>query len=134
MHKGTFELLPGCASIVLERIVAVQSYVIHQSDAAKDDAHVMAALRRLYAAVSRLTQWADAVIVRGGGAGGLEWTPLAEADCTREVMDPVRRALKALVHRLSAASGGGGEGGIHNSLPDITSPDGGDAAKGGEDD
>ena len=108
MHKGTFELLPGCASIVLERIVAVQSFVIHQSGDAKDDAHVMAALRRLYAAVSRLTQWADAVIVKGGAGGGLEWTPLAEADCTREVMDPVRRALKALVHRLSAATGGGG--------------------------
>ena len=81
MHKGTFELLPGCASIVLERIVAVQSFVIHQSNA-KDDEHVMNALRRLYAAVSRLTQWADAVIVNGGS---VEWTPLAEADCTKEV-------------------------------------------------
>ena len=121
MHKGTFELLPGCASIVLERIVAVQSFVIHQSNA-KDDGQVMNAMRRLYGAVSRLTQWADAVIVNGGS---VEWTPLAEADCTKEVMDPVRRALKVLVNRLNASSNGEGGrgGGIHNSLPDITSPD-----------
>ena len=121
MHKGTFELLPGCASIVLERIVAVQSFVIHQSNV-KDDEQVMNAMRRLYASVSRLTQWADAVIVHGGS---VEWTPLAESDCTKEVMDPVRRALKVLVHKLNAASSGesGRGGGIHNSLPDITSPD-----------
>ena len=114
-------MLPGCASIVLERIVAVQSFVIHQSDA-KDDEHVMNAMRRLYGAVSRLTQWADAVIVTGGG---VEWTSLAEADCTKEVMDPVRKALKVLVHKLNASSNGEGGrgGGIHNSLPDITSPD-----------
>ena len=118
VHKGTFELLPGCASIVLERIVAVQSFVIHQSNA-KDDEHVMNAMRRLYGAVSRLTQWADAVIVNSGG----DWIPAA--DCTKEVMDPVRKALKILINKLSASSNGEGGrgGGIHNSLPDITSPD-----------
>jgi hypothetical protein len=55
--KGTFELLPGCASIVLERIVAVQSYVTYQARD-KDDEEMVSAMRRLYAAIAHLTQWA----------------------------------------------------------------------------
>lgn len=64
MTKGTLELLPGCASIVLERVVGLQSFVFHDPDL-KDDASLTGALSELYTTISNLTQWADAVIVSG---------------------------------------------------------------------
>ena len=64
VSKGTFELLPGCASIVLERLVAIQAYISNESEL-KTNEGITKAMQRLYKAVSNLTQWADAVIVTG---------------------------------------------------------------------
>ncbi len=113
VSKGTYEMLPGCASVVLERIAAVQSYTLYQTKL-KGDERTVAAMNQLYAAIANLTRWADTVIVRGGG-GKVDWTAMGEEECRREVIEPVRKAVKAVTGRINGES----DGQRRNSVPDL---------------
>ena len=63
VSKGTYELLPGCASIVLERVASIQAFV---NGAVAGGEDLDSAMQGMYAAVAALTQWADSVILSGG--------------------------------------------------------------------
>ena len=73
VSKGTYELLPGCASIVLERVAGIQAFVnsVVAGDDGLDDA-----MTGVYTAVAALTQWADAVILTGEQCS---WSPKCES-------------------------------------------------------
>ena len=45
--KGTLEHLPGCASVVLERVTSIQSYVFYETEM-KNDADLAQIMAELY--------------------------------------------------------------------------------------
>ncbi len=133
--KGTFELLPGCASVVLETILALQSYAMSRRDPRKkgsnwgvgssegrknlDDSRasgkITASTKAMCTAVAKLTQWADRVITDG--------CVDPTEDYVNQIIDPVRQSVNALASNLLAISVVPKSTSFHNSLPDLASPE-----------
>ena len=71
--KGAYEMLPGCATVVLETVLAIQAFAGSLSSPPEQE--VVSGLQAAYKAVAALTAWADTVILgesdwRPGGEGG----------------------------------------------------------------
>ena len=118
--KGTYELLPGCATVVLETILALQSYAISRRDPRKkswgDEADkvsgkITSSTKSMCSAVAKLTQWADRVITDG--------CVDPTEDYVNQVIEPVRLAVNALASNLLAISIVPKSTSFHNSLPDL---------------
>ena len=123
--KQTYEMLPGCATVVLETVLAIKAFA-GNIEGAEDDPELGLALQNAFKSVSLLTSWADSVIVRGGH---LETEDQSSTDT---IIEPVRRAVIVAVNciavRLGKKSLARG-----NSLPDITNDDCPDFGGGEED-
>ena len=111
VSKQTYEMLPGCATVVLETVLAIQAFAGSICEP-ELDTELRGSLQTAFKAVSVLTQWADTVIVQGSLTAGEDWL--------QEVIEPVRRAVIVAVNCIAARLGQKtlGRG---NSLPDITS-------------
>ena len=106
--KGAFEMLPGCATVVLETVLAIQAFAGSLSSPPEQE--VVSGLQSAYKAVAALTAWADTVILGESVTG----------DQVEKVVEPVRCAVIVLVNCIAARVGPGGLG-RGSSLPDITS-------------
>jgi len=138
VHKGTHDQIPGCASVVLERVSAIQEFVCYGGGGEGSD--VAPKLSKLFSAVSELTAWADAALAAYVSENVAD--PEIEAGCrAEEVVEPVRRAAEDLLVALQEGRGNreershshaespmdianglpakNGNNGLHNSLPDI---------------
>ena len=89
--KGTYELLPGCATVVLETILALQSYAMSRRDPRnkswnneenKVSGKISQSSKAMCSAVAKLTQWADRVITDG--------CVDPNEDYVNKIIDPVR--------------------------------------------
>ena len=113
--KQTYEMLPGCATVVLETVLAIKAFA-GNIEGSEDDPELSQALQNAFKSVSLLTSWADSVIVRGGQLEAEDQSP------TDTIIEPVRRAVIVAVNciavRLGKKSLARG-----NSLPDITNDD-----------
>ena len=113
--KQTYEMLPGCATVVLETVLAIKAFA-GNIEGSEDDPELSQALQNAFKSVSLLTSWADSVIVRGGQLEAEDETS------TDTIIEPVRRAVIVAVNciavRLGKKSLARG-----NSLPDITNDD-----------
>jgi hypothetical protein len=132
--KGTYEMLPGCATVVLETVLAMQSYALSRRDPKKrtwsdrfdDDtsntasAKITTSTKSMCSAVAKLTQWADRVITDGCVDPNEEYV--------KQVIDPVRAAVNALASNLLAICAVPRSMSLYNSLPDLASPDRDEAA------
>ena len=101
-------MLPGCATVVLETVLAIQAFAGSLSSPPEQE--VVAGLQAAYKAVAALTAWADTVILGESVTG----------DQVEKVVEPVRCAVIVLVNCIAARVGPGGLG-RGSSLPDITS-------------
>ena len=108
MAKGAYEMLPGCATVVLETVLAIQAFAGSLSSPPEQE--VVSGLQAAYKAVAALTAWADTVILGETVTG----------DQVEKVVEPVRCAVIVLVNCIAARVGPGGLG-RGSSLPDITS-------------
>lgn len=123
MAKGTYEMLPGCATVVLETVLALQSYANSRRDPRRkkasffaEDGRIAASTKSMCTAVAKLTQWADRVIMDG--------CVDPTEDYANQIIDPVRVAVNALAANLLAVSVVVPRStSLHNSLPDLASPD-----------
>jgi hypothetical protein len=121
--KGTYELLPGCATVVLETILALQSYAMSRRDPRKKSwgdedkvsGKITASTKSMCSAVAKLTQWADRVITDG--------CVDPTEDYVNQVIEPVRLAVNSLASNLLAISIVPKSTSFHNSLPDLASPE-----------
>ena len=123
--KGTYELLPGCATVVLETILALQSYAISRRDPrnkswsneaeTKVSGKISQSSKAMCSAVAKLTQWADRVITDG--------CVDPNEDYVNKIIDPVRISVNALASNLNAISIVPKSTSFHNSLPDLASPE-----------
>ena len=123
--KGTYELLPGCATVVLETILALQSYAMSRRDPrnkswsneaeTKVSGKISQSSKAMCSAVAKLTQWADRVITDG--------CVDPNEDYVNKIIDPVRISVNALASNLNAISIVPKSTSFHNSLPDLASPE-----------
>lgn len=125
--KGTFELLPGCATVVLETVLALQSYAMSRRDprssatsnkkwnAVEMNSKISMATKAMCSSVAKLTQWADRVITDG--------CVDPSEDYVNQVIEPVRSAVNTVASNLLAISVVPKSTSFHNSLPDLASPE-----------
>ena len=129
MTKQTHEMLPGCATVVLETVLAIKVTVrllpvfslmfslqafASNIQGSENDQELDLALTECFKSVSRLTSWADSVIVRGGEV---------ETDTSTDtIIEPLRRSVIVAVNCISARLGNKSLA-RGNSLPDITNDD-----------
>lgn len=122
--KGTYELLPGCATVVLETVLALQSYAMSRRDPrsasnkkwnAEISAKISSATKAMCSSVAKLTQWADRVITDG--------CVDPTEDYVNQVIEPVRSAVNTVASNLLAISVVPKSTSFHNSLPDLASPE-----------
>ena len=106
--KQAYDMLPGCATVVLETVLAIQAFA--GSLSSPPEPEVVSALHSAYRAVASLTAWADAVILGEAVSG----------DEVAKVVEPVRCAVIVLVNCISVRVGGCSSLGRGSSLPDIT--------------
>ena len=123
--------LSGCATVVLETVLALQSYAISRRDPRRktwkfdgfcdegpNSNKITASTNSMCSAVAKLTQWADRVIMDG--------CVDPTEDYVNQIIDPVRLSVSALASSLvyhSGASKVPRSTSLHNSLPDLASPD-----------
>ena len=142
VSKGTYEMLPGCATVVLETVVHLQNYTVTRLSnlASRNDlvtmdrkkrksriavwffeekTRVYAAMSAVYSAVAKMTQWADRLIVEG------KVDP--SEDYRNGVIEPVRRSVTTLAKLVTDLDSSSKisvlpkSSSLHNSLPDIAS-------------
>lgn len=120
--KGTYELLPGCATVVLETVLALQSYAVSRRDPRQNvestnpaRLQINQSTKSMCCAVAKLTQWADRVITDG--------CVDPSEDYVNQVIEPVRLAVNNLAANLLAISVVPKSTSFHNSLPDLASPE-----------
>lgn len=114
VSKQTYEMLPGCATVVLETVLAIKAFASNLSDDCMDT-EMCSALQNAFKAVSVLTSWADSVIIDSGHFD-------SQADYVESVVEPVRRAVIVAVNCISMRVGNKALA-RGNSLPDITNDD-----------
>ena len=113
MAKQAYEMLPGCATVVLETVLAIQAFAGSLSSPSEPE--VVTGLQAAYKTVASLTAWADSVILGD----------TVSADQVDQVVEPVRCAVIVLVNLIAVRVGGSALG-RGSSLPDITSAEGDD--------
>ena len=131
--KQTHEMLPGCATVVLETVLAIKVRGLSRQErraiiecfslqafasnieGSENDHELDVALQECFKSVSLLTSWADSVIVRGGAVESDETS-------TDTIIEPVRRSVIVAVNCISVRLGNKSLA-RGNSLPDITNDD-----------
>ena len=120
VSKETYEMLPGCATVVLETVLAIKAFASNLSDDAMDQ-ELSTALNNAFKSVSQLTSWADhlGIISDGEAEHEAHGAHCRVDECVENIIEPVRRAVIVAVNCIAVRLGN-----INlargNSLPDIT--------------